>query len=209
MEKPRGRILLMPWSDIFCLTLKGKLMLTVKSISNQDWNLLYDHGQWTPYYWSHKWCHISAVLWLTIFSPEIPILIKNVNLKGKVSLADSEKCSFVLLLCSWGSVWSRRQFTSFSAPSCPSGKDLSEDKPTIYTVKASSMWELRRAQVLSWPLGMKECDYLWTAWTQSTLCTSNTTSLGLGSPLSYVPPPYHWATQPCALNQQCLVWLSN
>lgn len=86
MEKPRGRILLMPWSDIFCLTLKGKLMLTVKSISNQDWNLLYDHGQWTPYYWSHKWCHISAVLWLTIFSPEIPILIKNVNLKAKCHL---------------------------------------------------------------------------------------------------------------------------
>lgn len=100
MEKPRGRILLMLWSDILCLILKGKLMLTVKSISNQDWNLLYDHGQWTPYCWSHKWCHISAALWLPIFSPEIPILIKKFNLKGKVSLADSEKYSFVLLkLC--------------------------------------------------------------------------------------------------------------
>lgn len=153
MEKPRGRILLMLWSDIFCLILKGKLMLTVKSISNQHWNLLYDHGQWTPYCWSHKWCHISAVLWLPISSPEIPILIKNFNLKGKVSLADSEKYSFVLLkLCV-----EQIQPTSFSAPSCPSGKALSEGKPTIYTVKAGLMWELRRAQVLSWLLGMKEC----------------------------------------------------
>lgn len=170
MEKPRGRILLMLWFDIFCLILKGKLMLTVKSISNQDWNLLYDHGQWTPYCWSHKWCHISAVLWLPIFSPEIPILIKSFNLKGEVSLADCEKYYFVFLTCSWSSVWSRRQLTSFSAPSCPSGKALSEGKPTIYTVKESLMWELRRAQVLSWPLGMKECHYLWTAQIQSILC---------------------------------------
>lgn len=195
MEKPRGRILLMLWSDIFCLILKGNLMLTVKSISNQDWNLVYDCGQWTPYCWSHKWCHISAVLWLPIFSPEIPILIKNFNLKGKVSLADSEKHSFVLLMCSWSSMRSRRQFTSFSAPSCPPSKALSEGKPTIYTMKASLIWELRRAQVLSWPLEIKECHYLWTAQAQSILCTSNTTSLGLGSPLSFVPPLYHWAIQ--------------
>lgn len=73
-------------------------MLTVKSISNQDWNLFYDHGQWTSYCWSHKWCHISAVLWLPICKPEMPILIKNCNLKDKVSLADSEMFSFVLLL---------------------------------------------------------------------------------------------------------------
>lgn len=139
MEKPRGRILLMLQPDIFCLILKGKLMLTVKSISNQDWNLFYDHGQWTPYCWSHKWCHISAVLWLPIFGPEMPILIKNFNLKDKVSLADSEKYSFMLLICFWGSLWSRSQSTSCSALSCPSGKALLEDKPTIYTVKASLM----------------------------------------------------------------------
>lgn len=170
-------------------------MLTVKSISNQGWNLLYDRGQWTPYCWSHKWCHISAVLWLPIFSPEIPILIKNFSLKGKVSLADGEKHYFVFFTCSWSSVWSRRQLTSFSAPSCPSGKALSEGKPTIYTVKASLMWELRRAQALSWPLRTKECHYLQTAQTQIILCPSNATSLGLGSSVSYVPPSNHGATQ--------------
>lgn len=93
MEKPwiTIRILLMLQRDIFCLILKGKLMLTVKSIPNQDWNLFYDHRQWTPYYWTHKWCHISAVLQLPIFGPEMPILIKNFNLKDEVSLADHEK----------------------------------------------------------------------------------------------------------------------
>lgn len=150
--------------DIFCLILKGKLMLTVKSISNQDWNLFYDHGQWTPYYWSHKWCHISAVLQLPIFGPEMPILIKNFNLKDEVSLADSEKYSFMLLTCFWGSVQSKSQSTPCSAPPCTSGKVMPKDKPTIHTVKASLMWELRRTQVLSWPLGMKECHLLvyWT-----------------------------------------------
>lgn len=172
MEKPGGRIPLMLQPDIFCLTLKGKLTLTVKSISNQDWNLFYDHGQWTPYCWSHKRCHISAVLWLPIFGPEMPILIKNFNLKDKVSLADSEKYSSMLLMRFWGSVWCRSQSMSCSALSHPSGKALPKDKPTIYTVKASLMWELRRAEILSWPLRMKECHYLCTAQPKSTPCAA-------------------------------------
>lgn len=207
MEKPRGRILLMLWSDIFFLILKGKLMLTVKSISNQDWNLLYDHGQWTPYCWSHKWCHISAVLWLPIFSPEIPILIKNFNLKGEVSLADSEKRSFVLLVCSWGSVWSRRQFTSFSAPSCPSGPvwrqtnnlhceskfDVRAEESTGLELafRDEGMPLLVNSTNPKYPVHFKH-NFLWTR-----------------KSLLLCPSPVPLSSAACALNQQCLVWLSN
>lgn len=204
MQKLRGRKQLTLQPDIFCLILKGKLTLTVKSISNQDWNLIYDHGQWTPYSWSHKWCHISALLWLPIFGSEMPILIKNFNLKDKVSLADSEKYSFVLLLHFWGSVQSRSKFTSCSALSHPFGKTMSKVEPKIYIVKASLMKALQQYRSWAGLWGWRSAAHLCIAQSQSILCTSNTTLLELGSPLG--PTQYHRATPAHALNQLYFAW---
>lgn len=205
MEKPRGRILLMLWSDILCLILKGKLMLTVKSISNQDWNLLYDHGQWTPYCWSHKWCHISAALWLPIFSPEIPILIKKFNLKGKVSLADSEKYSFVLLkLCV-------EQKTAYILLSTILSLWKSPVWRQTYNLHCESRFDVRAEESTGRELAFGDEG-------MSLLVNSTNPKypelFKHNCPGTRKSPLLHPSLIPlsnaaCALNQKCLVWLSN
>lgn len=194
MEKPRGRIPLMLHPDIFCLILKGKLLLTVKSISNQDWNLFYDHGWWTPYCWSHKWCHISAVLWLPTFRPEMPILIENFDLKNKVASADSE--------APWGA---EASLASCSAPSCPSGKALPKDKPTIYTVKASLMWELRRGLELAF--GDEGMPPIWVQHNLKVPCALQTQLDWYWEVHCLISLPLSLSKTAHALNQHCLVWL--
>lgn len=179
-------------------------MLTVKSISNQDWNLFYDHGQWTSYCWSHKWCHISAVLWLPICKPEMPILIKNCNLKDKVSLADSEMFSFVLLLLLRLRAEQKKVCIPLSTIwSLWWGKP--KDKPSIYTTKASLMWSWKEHRSWACPWEQGNVPYLCAAQPKSTLCTSNTTLLGLGSPLPYFPPQYHWACLKSAVRSLALL----
>lgn len=165
-------------------------MLTVKSISNQDWNLFYDHGQWTSYCWSHKWCHISAFLCLPICKPEMPILIKNCNLKDKVSLADSEMFSFVLLLL----LRLRAEQKKVCIP-LSTIWSLWWGKPKInlqFTPLKQVWCEAEKSTGLELALGNKVMSPTCVQHNPK-LCTSNTTVLGLGSPLPYFPPQYHWA----------------
>lgn len=177
-------------------------MLTVKSISNQDWNLFYDHGQWTSYCWSHKWCHISAVLWLPICKPEMPILIKNCNLKDKVSLADSEMFSFVLLLL----LRLRAEQKKVCIP-LSTIWSLWWGKPKInlqFTPLKQVWCEAEKSTGLELALGNKVMSPTCVQHNPK-LCTSNTTVLGLGSPLPYFPPQYHWACLKSAVRSLALL----
>lgn len=177
-------------------------MLTVKSISNQDWNLFYDHGQWTSYCWSHKWCHISAFLCLPICKPEMPILIKNCNLKDKVSLADSEMFSFVLLLL----LRLRAEQKKVCIP-LSTIWSLWWGKPKInlqFTPLKQVWCEAEKSTGLELALGNKVMSPTCVQHNPK-LCTSNTTVLGLGSPLPYFPPQYHWACLKSAVRSLALL----